>query len=207
MANLLIDMRGERYGRLTVVSLSSQKTNQGKPLWICKCDCGNLTTVPRKRLIDGSTKSCGCLRRELSTTSHTTHGMSRSGTNHQRLYRIWSGIKDRCTNPKSKYWKRYGGNGIGICESWKDDFTVFNEWAVNNGYSEKLTIDRIDNSKGYSPENCRWVDYKIQENNRTNNILYQIGGQIYTLAELSRIEGLSRHLTAKKHKEDLLNGK
>ena len=207
MSNKLIDMTGQRYGRLTVIGRYPQNSINNKPLWECKCDCGNVVLVNRRRLKDGMTKSCGCYRRDLSREQHTTHGKSKNGKNHNRLYRIWSGMKDRCCNPKSKYWSRYGGAGITICDEWKNDYMKFDKWAMSNGYQDDLTIDRIENSKGYSPDNCRWATYMEQENNRTNNILYQVNNEILTLSELSRKEQLSRALTASKHKEDLLYGK
>ena len=191
---------------MTVIRRSLENTKQNKPLWECKCDCGNIIATTRRRLLDGSTKSCGCYRRDLAREMHTTHGQSRNGKDHQRLYRIWSGMKDRCCNPKSKYWSRYGGAGINVCDEWKS-YITFSEWAYKNGYQEDLTIDRIDNSKGYEPDNCRWTTYKVQENNRTNNVLYRVNGEVLTLAELSKRENITRALTAKKYKENLVNGK
>jgi hypothetical protein len=111
-------------------------------------------------------------------------------------------MKDRCLNPNSKYWGRYGGVGKSVCDEWANDFVAFYEWSVRNGYDETLTLDRIDNSKGYSPENCRWVTYSVQENNRTNNVLYEVDGIKYTLAQLCRKDGLSRKLAEKKYKEN-----
>ena len=206
MPQPLIDMTGERYGRLTVVRLSERKTNQGKPLWVCRCDCGNEVEVPRKRLIEGSTKSCGCYRREFSREQHTTHGQSRDGNAHTRLFRIWTGMKDRCNNPKSKYYDKYGGRGITICREW-ELYSAFHRWASEHGYTDQLTIDRIDNDKGYSPDNCRWATYSEQENNRRNNVKYEVNGTVYTLAQLARKENTTRAKAHKKHKEELINGK
>lgn len=196
MPQPLIDMSGERYGRLTVIKRDGN-TKQGKPLWLCQCDCGNLTHVPRKRLLEGSTSSCGCYRREFSSQQHKTHGMSKSGNTHNRLYRIWGGIKDRCHNPKSKYWDKYGGRGITVCDEWHYDYMKFHDWSMANGYTDELTLDRIDNDKGYCPENCRWATYLVQENNRTNNVLYEIDGEVLTLAQLARRDNLTRCLTEK----------
>ena len=202
MANQLIDMTGERYGKLVVIARSPVNNKQNKPLWVCKCDCGKYTTTTRRRLINGQTKSCGCYRRELSKEQHTTHGMKRT-----RLYRIWTGIKDRCLNPNSKYWNKYGGRGITVCEDWSSDFVKFHDWSLANGYQDDLTIDRIDNDKGYSPDNCRWTSYLVQENNRGNNIRYEVDGEIITITDLCRREGLSRREVAKRYKGDLIYGK
>ena len=200
MPQKLIDMSGEVHGMLKVICRDGT-TSYGKPLWKCKCECGNYYHTTRKHLLDGSTYSCGCYRREFSRKEHTTHGKSKT-----RLYRIWTGMKDRCLNPKSRYWDRYGGSGITLCNEWIDDFESFRKWSLENGYEENLTIDRKDNSLGYSPENCRWATYETQENNRTNNVLYSVNGEILTLAQLSRKTGLTRHMADKKFKEERLNG-
>ena len=202
MANQLIDMTGERYGKLVVIGRNPINNKQNKPLWLCQCDCGSITTVTRRRLINGMTKSCGCYRKEQAKEQHTTHGMK-----HTRLYRIWAGMKDRCLNPNSKYWDKYGGRGISVCNDWSNDFVKFHDWALANGYQEDLTLDRVDNDKGYSPGNCRWTTYLVQENNRGNNIRYIVNGESVTITDLCRREGLTRWEIAKRYKGDLANGK
>ena len=179
MPQKLIDMTGEVYGRLTVIE-RAKNTKQGKTQWLCQCSCGNKAIVPRKRLKEGSTKSCGCYRVDLGKLNRT-HGMK--GT---RLYRIWTGAKDRCLNTNSKYWDRYGGRGITFCDEWKT-FENFMEWAKQNGYSKKLTLDRIDNDGNYEPSNCRWATMKQQQNNRSNNLRYTFKGVTHTLSEWSDI--------------------
>lgn len=191
----LIDISGNKYGRWNVIGYAGNKK------WLCKCDCGTEKLVEKTKLIRGESKSCGCYRQELVSASRTTHGMSKSKTGN-RLYGIWSGVKDRCNNTKSKYYERYGAKGIFICPEWNNDYMSFHNWSIQNGYADNLTLDRIDNSKGYCPDNCRWVDYEIQENNRTNNILFKVGNETLTLAQLSRKCGLSRALTEKKYKEN-----
>ena len=101
-----------------------------------------------------------------------------------RLYSIWKAMKVRCYNPNFRAYSRYGGRGITVCDEWLHDFPAFREWAIQNGYSDNLTIDRIDNSKGYSPENCRWVSYKTQANNTRRNIVVTIDGETATIAEI-----------------------
>lgn len=124
----LKDMTGERYGKLVVVSRVDDPRHGTR--WLCKCDCGNDKIVVRRHLIRGMTKSCGCSKREFISDARTTHGMRKT-----RLYRIWTGVKDRCLNENSKYRKRYGGRGITICDEWKDSFEAFRDWALENGYS------------------------------------------------------------------------
>ena len=104
---------------------------------------------------------------------------------HQRLYSIYNNIKNRCYNPKTQYYYRYGGRGIKLFEEWLKDFSKFYKWAVNNGYKENLTIDRINNDGDYCPENCRWVSRKEQANNTSRNHLIEIDHIKYTIKEAS----------------------
>ena len=108
----------------------------------------------------------------------------------QKIYKVWSGIKQRCFNPNSNRYKNYGGRGISICDEWKNSFETFCKWALENGYKEGLSIDRIDHEKDYEPSNCRWADEITQQNNRTNNTLYEYEGETHTLTEWSRIKGI-----------------
>lgn len=151
-------------------------------MWLCQCDCGNEVTVSGNRLRSGNTKSCGCLRRELVSKRFKTHGAGKT-----RLYRIWRGMRQRCNNPKHKYYKNYGGRGILVCSEW-DSFEAFHDWADCNGYDESApsgncTLDRIDSDGNYCPVNCRFVSMKEQQNNKTNNLNITIDGQTKTLSE------------------------
>lgn len=116
--------------------------------------------------------------------SHPVHGMYRT-----RIYRIWKGIKRRCLNPNNEYYKDYGGRGISVCKEW-EDFKNFYNWAMNSGYSDTLTIDRINNDGNYDPDNCRWVTQKVQNNNTRKNHYLTYKGKTKSMAEWSEITGI-----------------
>lgn len=164
----LKDLTGQRFGRLVVIVRAGTSPKR-EATWKCLCECGKTIVLPSYNLRSGNTKSCGCLNSEEARKRAATHNMSRS-----RLHRVWEGMKQRCCNPNSARYHQYGGRGITICAEWQNDFQAFYDWAMANGYDEnapkgQCTIDRIDNDKGYSPDNCRWVDMKTQRNNRSDS--------------------------------------
>lgn len=169
------NLEGERFGKLLVIE-RAENTKSGKSQWICKCDCGNTTIVPTYRLTMGQTKSCGCKKYE---TKNQKHGMKNT-----RIYSIWCDMKRRCNNEKCKNYKDYGAKGIKVCDEWEKNFISFYLWSIDNGYDDTLTIDRINNNKGYSPDNCRWTTRKQQNNNRKCNVLVEYNGHIKTLSTI-----------------------
>lgn len=180
-----IDITGRRFGRLIVIRPVKRKN---KLSWECKCDCGNVTYQQSHDLIVGKVVSCGCyhneIRSQLAQNCHKTHGGSKT-----RLFKIWSGMLYRCKDNSAKVRKHYKDKGITVCNEWKK-FVPFRDWALSHGYRNDLTIDRIDNDKGYYPENCRWATYRQQENNKSDNHRVVIGGKEKTISEWSQVSGI-----------------
>ena len=180
------DLTGQRFGRLTVLSYAFSKN--GQTYWKCVCDCGNTLITQRSSLIRGDTKSCGC----YNADKQKTHGMRKT-----RLYNIWSLIKARCERETCPAYKNYGGRGIKIFLDWHS-FTEFLQWSLNNGYSDDLTIDRIDVNGNYEPENCRWIPMNEQKYNKRGSLYYF--GEPLKLA--SKRLGISYKLVWKYKKQE-----
>jgi len=175
------DLTGRQFFDLTVESRHPQNLHN-RAVWVCRCKCGNTRLVVGQDLKKGAIKRCtkcaSVYSAAMSSIASTTHGMSDTS-----LYNCWSHMKQRTLNPKCKSFPRYGGRGIGICEEWKSDFTAFQKWAIENGYSPSLSLDRIDNDKGYYPENCRWADRTTQQNNRTACHYITVNGETRTVSQ------------------------
>lgn len=159
-----MNLNGKMFGRLHVVKSTSNRDSSGNLFWLCLCDCGKELEVVGASLTRGNTQSCGCLHRERFTSR--SHNMSKS-----RIYGVWTEMLQRCYNPNNAKYVHYGKRGITVCEEWRYRFEPFYEWAMANGYEARngkarLTIDRIDNDKGYSPDNCRWATFSQQNFNR-----------------------------------------
>lgn len=201
--NRVHDLTGQKFGRLTVIGLDDSKQTR-KTYWICQCDCGNIKSIRSDALLMHRTVSCGCWHNEVSSKNvRRNHTHKQSGT---RLYKIWQGMKGRCSNPTNTSYKNYGGRGITVCEEWQNSFERFYEWACNNGYSDDLTIDRANNNKGYSPDNCRWRTSKDQCRNRRSNVVLRIGNTAKSLIEWCEIFNLDYQLVSARYHRMIDNG-
>lgn len=180
----VIQLRGQRFGRLVVIDEAERVKNHRR--WNCVCDCGKNITVYQTCLISGNTKSCGCLATDTVKKLWTTHGESNKNS---RLHSIWNGMLGRCRNTNDHRYKDYGGRGISVCSYW-NDYISFKKWALENGYSDDLTLDRIDVNGNYCPENCRWATRLEQQNNMRSNTLITFNGKTLTLAQWSREIGV-----------------
>lgn len=182
----LIDLTGRRFGRLVVMEREQHRKSKGIA-WVCMCDCGKKTIVTSDKLKNGHTKSCGCLWLETIKQSNRKHGQTET-----KLYRVWRGIISRTCNPSSTNYANYGGRGITICEEWRKSFETFCEWAVQNGYAEGLSIDRIDNDMGYYPQNCRFITMKEQSKNTRRNRYLEFNGMRMTESDWADSLGIRR---------------
>jgi hypothetical protein len=178
-----MDIKGQKFGRLTVIEF--HHSDKGR-YWLCKCDCGKFTILNTNKLKFGNTKSCGCLAKEKNSKRFFKHGANKT-----RLYICWKAMRQR-VSAKNKYkLKYYYKRGITVCDEWKE-FTNFSDWALLNGYSNFLTLDRIDNNKGYSPDNCRWIKQEEQTDNMRRNILLEYNGEKMTLTKWANKVAMER---------------
>lgn len=178
------DIINKTYGYFKVIKQEGDDGYYHKT-YLCRCVCGNTRHLTKATLKNG-TPSCGCKRYETASSKRKTHGMTKT-----RLYHIWQDMKARCYRKNNKNYDLYGGRGITVCEEWKNSFETFYEWSMANGYSDSLTIDRVDSNGNYEPSNCRWATQKQQCNNFSRNRILTLDGVSKTMSEWADITGIS----------------
>ena len=187
-----VDRIGERFGRLTIVEEKEPKLYKPRTyarIFLCKCDCGNMVVASYTNLKAGNVRSCGCLKKDCGKGILSNESQNQDKL---RLHMIWKSMKNRCSANSGKHYKNYKLRGIS--EEWKNDFNTFYEWAINNGYYPTLSIDRIDGTKGYSPDNCRWATAKMQANNIRTNVIITYNGESHTIPEWSQITNIPSYV-------------
>ena len=180
---------GTKFGHWTVIGEPIRDKNGYHKKYLCECDCEKHTQryVDSQNLKRGKSISCGCVTAECTRKRRTKHG--EAGT---RLFYILVNMKERCFNPNSNAYKNYGERGIVVCQEWMHSYECFRDWELKNGYSDDLTIDRIDVNGNYEPTNCRWATNKEQCNNKRNNQLITYNGETHNTAEWSDILGIKK---------------
>ncbi len=181
------DLTGQKFGRLKVIGRAPNRidaSGKNRIYWECECECGTIAEVASDSLRSGRQQSCGCYKREYLHKAKSSHQETKS-----RLYGIWLAMKRRCDTDTLPCYKDYGGRGIQVCDEWVSDYTSFRNWAIQNGYNDGLSIDRIDNDGNYTPDNCRWVDSVAQANNRRSNHLLTLNGETHNITEWAKILG------------------
>lgn len=171
---------GTKHNALTAIDIvirqNPKKPWQKQSLIKCQCDCGNITYLLPSQFIKSDVKSCGCYVHR--TAYNATHKESKTP-----LYHIWETMRLRCTSPTNKKYYMYGARGITVCDEWFNDFIAFRDWSLSHGWAKGLSIDRIDNNLGYSPENCRWVTRSVQQRNTRRNVFITYQDKTQTLIE------------------------
>lgn len=178
-----IDYSGKKFGRLIIIS-PSISDKHGHTKWNCICECGNTIIVRTLLLTGGTTKSCGCYRKEIVSNMFATHRKISS-----RAYRSWGSMKARCFNKFDKWYCRYGGRGITVCKRWMK----FENFYLDMGERPLgKSLDRINNNGNYEPANCRWATKTEQMGNKSNNVIYELNGIKDCVSGWSRRLGIKR---------------
>lgn len=173
-----IDLTGQTIGNFKVIK-RIENNKKGQARWLCTClFCGGSTIQTSSTLTGQYIYSCGCQTKQRIREKNSKHGLR-----HTRLYNIWHKMRQRCQKSTDKLYKYYGERGIKVCKEWNDDFKIFYDWSMSNGYTDKLTLDRIDVNGNYEPCNCRWVTMKIQCSNKRSNVLITYNGKTQTLTQ------------------------
>ncbi|TVY09882.1 hypothetical protein [Paenibacillus cremeus] len=186
------DLTGRKFGRWTVLK-RVENNKVGRAMWLCECSCDSKTQKPLSSSVlkTGDSTSCGCFQKELASNVNRKYDIRLQS---KRIYTIWNDMNRRCFNENCREFKWYGEKGITVCDDWSDEnngFPNFFKWSMENGYSENLTIDRIESDGNYEPSNCRWATKIVQANNKNNTIYVKINNVTKTVGEWSQESGIA----------------
>lgn len=183
-----LDLTNIRFGRLVAISEDQSKSRSA---YLCVCDCGNKKAVMRQSLVNGATKSCGCIKKKYNHPEGYD----------PKTYRLWHSIIRRCYNKKTNGYQHYKNKGVTVCDRWQgvDGFVNFME-DMKDRPTESHTIDRIDNNGIYEPKNCRWTTIDVQANNRSNNVPVTIGNKTLNIAQWARVYGINSQTIHERRK-------
>lgn len=187
------DLTNQKYGFLTALFVDERKTTPHHTYWVCRCVCGETRSLQTYQLTSGRVTSCGCQNPRTKL-----HAIVQG---RKRMYSIYSSMISRCHSPKSVSYRYYGGKGISVCDEWRESFESFAVWAESNGYNDSLSIDRIDNSKGYSPSNCRWIPLSEQSDNKSTTVRISHNGETHNLKTWCETLDFPYSLAKSRHKE------
>lgn len=185
------NLQNQKFGYLTALYID-EKSSPKVTYWVCRCDCGKTRSLQTYQLTSGKVTSCGC---------HNKRKANPLIQQNKRMYSLYRSMLARCYYPNSINYKYYGKKGITVCDEWKNSFENFLCWALSSGYNDNLSIDRIDNNKGYEPNNCRWVILKEQFENKTTSVKYTHNGETHNLKDWCTLLNFSYSLAKSRRKE------
>lgn len=180
----LADLSGQRFGRLLALEYVGRSA-ASHPMWFCECECGSFLATSGAQLLNGRTRSCGCLKRDLAGKASVTHG---DGNSNVAEYRIWAGMLSRCRNESNAAYPRYGGRGITVCDRW----LAYENFLSDMGRrpSEAHSLERERNDECYGPGNCKWATRAEQCRNRRSNVVVEFAGESMVLKDAAEAAGL-----------------
>ena len=197
----LINLTGQRFGRLIVLKKSEKRDNKGNVFWTCRCECGKIKDICSRELRRRHSISCGCYNKEHNqNTLGQRRYMKTHGKTNTKLYRVYRTMITRCCNKNCKKFNNYGGRGITVCPEWRKDFQTFYDWAISHGYKENLTIERIDVNGNYCPENCKWIPSYLQAKNKTTTHFIEYEGKIQTIQDWAKEKGINPDTIYQRYK-------
>ena len=195
------DLTNMKFNHLTVISFAGHKNKNNNRYWLCECDCENKTRkeIAENHLINGNTKSCGCLSSVVTIRMNKERAFKHKYIYYKEIYCTYDSMRKRCYNEKHDSYKRYGGRGITICDEWLNDFMKFYNWAIENDYKEGLTIERIDYDGNYEPTNCKWATWEEQSYNKSNTLYIEVDSEMKTVKQWSDETGIPQHIIYQRY--------